>query len=181
MLEKNDYPTDTCTIEKSKKSKKGSIQRNGTLHQQKGKTYRDGVLSLPYIADEVTWRVRKAVKRSGLNIHIAQRSGPTLKSILTRSALEPPRCPNQGRCMACQAGLEGRCTTKNAIYKLECTLCSDIYIRETKTLIRERFLEHPWTETCRTHGEHWTQWFIISTYHPIFIQNHPKGSRSCRP
>ena len=54
MLEKNDYPTDTCTIEKSKKSKKGSIQRNGTLHQQKGKTYRDGVLSLPYIADEVT-------------------------------------------------------------------------------------------------------------------------------
>ena len=82
------------------------------------------------------------MKRSGLNIHIAQRSGPTLRSILTQSALEPPRCPNQGRCMACQAGLEGRCTTKNAIYRLECTLRSKVYIGETKRSIRDRFLKH---------------------------------------
>ena len=125
MLERNDYVYPTDVIERSKK---GAIQRNRTQHQEKGKTSRDGVLCLPYISDEVTRRVRKIVKKSGLNIHIAQRSGPTLRSMLTRSALEPPQCPNQGKCMACQAGLEGRYTTKNVIYRLECSLCSEIYI-----------------------------------------------------
>ena len=62
--------------------------------------------------------------------------------MLTRSALEPPQCPNQGKCMACQAGLEGRCTTKNIIYRLECSLCSEIYIGETKRPVRDRLLEH---------------------------------------
>ena len=42
-------------------------------------------MCLPYISDEVTRRVRKIMKKSGLNIHIAQRSGPTLRSMLTRS------------------------------------------------------------------------------------------------
>ena len=84
----------------------------------------------------------KIVKKSGLNVRVAQRSGPTLRSILTRSALEPPRCPNKGRCLACQAGLDGRCTTKNVIYRLECAICAESYIGETKRPVRERLLEH---------------------------------------
>ena len=137
MLEKNDYPNDTIM-----KSKKRATNRNSTQHQRKERTARDGILSLPYISEEITCQVRKTVKKSGLNIHIAQRSGTTLISILTRSALEPPECPNQKRCMACQAGLEGRCTTKNVIYRLDCTLCSKSYIGETKRPVRERLLEH---------------------------------------
>jgi hypothetical protein len=131
MLE-NAYPTET--IERSKKK---AIQRNRTQQQPKEKIHRDGVLSLPYVSVEVTCRVRKAVKMSGLNVHIAQSSGSTLRSILIR-----PQCPNQGKRIACQAGLEGRCTTKNVIYRLDCTLCSKIYIGETKRPVRERLLEH---------------------------------------
>ena len=82
------------------------------------------------------------MRKTGLNIHIAQRSGPTLKSILTRSALEPPACSNQRRCMACQVGLQGRCTMKNVIYRLDCILCTKSYVGETKRPIRERLLEH---------------------------------------
>ena len=91
MLENNGYPNDMIV-----KSKKRATQRSSGQHQRKNRTAKDGVLSLPYISEEVTHRVRKAVVKSGLNIYIAQRSGPTLKSILTRSALEPPECPNQG-------------------------------------------------------------------------------------
>ena len=83
MLERNDYPTDAI-----ERSKKRAIQRNRSQHQRKEKTCRDGVLCLPYISDEVTRRVRKIVKKSGLNIHIARRSGPTLRSILTRLTVQ---------------------------------------------------------------------------------------------
>ena len=102
MLE-NDYPTHTI-----EKSKKRAIERSRKQQHRKKNDHRDGILRLPYISDEVSRKVRKIVQKSGSNVHIAQRSGPTLRSILTRSALEPPQCPNKGRCIACQAGLEGR-------------------------------------------------------------------------
>ena len=46
-------------------------------------------------------------------------------------------------CHACEAGVEGKCTTKNVVYKIECKLCQDIdYIGETKRPVRLRFNEH---------------------------------------
>ena len=137
MLEKNDYPTHTI-----KKSKKRATESNRTQQQQKKNAPRDGILRLPYISNEISRKVRKIVKKSGLNVRVAQRSGPTLRSILTRSAQEPPQCPNKGQCLACQAGLEGRCTTKNVIYRLDCAICAESYIGETKRPVRERLLEH---------------------------------------
>ena len=67
------------------------------------------------VSVETTYRVRRAVKRSRLNVYIAQRSGPTLRSILTRSALEPPQYPNQGNYihgLPSRIGRYSRCTTK---------------------------------------------------------------------
>ena len=64
-----------------------------------------------------------------------------------------PQCPNKGRCIACQAGLEGRCTAKNVIYRLNCTICSESYIGETKRPVRERLLEHRRAALNRN-GEH---------------------------
>ena len=82
------------------------------------------------------------VRRSGIKIGIVQKSGPTLHSILTRSALDPPCCPGRSDCLACLAGLEGRCTIKNIVYRLTCTLRSGIYIGETKRSVRDRLMEH---------------------------------------
>ena len=118
------------------KSKKRATQRSSGQHQCEGRSAKDGILSLPYISEVTHW-VRKAVRKSGLNIHTAQ-----VKSIMTQSALEPLVCPNQRRCMACQADLRGRCTMKNVIYKLDCTLCTKSYVGEMKRPIRERLLEH---------------------------------------
>ena len=44
--------------------------------------------------------------------------------------------------MACQAGLKGRCTMKNVIYRLDSILCTKSYVGEMKRPVRERLLEH---------------------------------------
>ena len=78
MLERNGYPTSTLI----------KIQKRAfsvcTSHQNQGEmTHHDGVLCLPYISDALHYRVKRVVKRSGMNIHLVMKSGPTLKSILT--------------------------------------------------------------------------------------------------
>ena len=48
------------------------------------------------------------------------------------------------KCHTCEAGLAGRCHTKNVVYKIKCNMCDDntsIYIGETKRRVRERFNE----------------------------------------
>ena len=64
MFEKNDYPIHT--IEKSKKRGR----ENRTQNQYKN-VPSDGLLRLPYISDGISRKVRKNVKKSGLNIHVA--------------------------------------------------------------------------------------------------------------
>lgn len=56
--------------------------------------------------------------------------------------LKPDKCPHPGQCLACKAGLEGRCTVKNVEYELKCALCSWSFSGETKRPIRERIQEH---------------------------------------
>ena len=133
-LEGNGYPMDV--LQRAHRRARG---RHRACRQR---DQPDGVLVLPFISTATTHQVRKAVRRSGLNIRIAHRSGPTLRSILTKSPLEPPTCPGHTNCLACQAGLQGRCTAKNAVYRLNCVLCPMEYIGETKRPIRERMMEH---------------------------------------
>ena len=90
MLEKNGYPTNTIT--------RAQKRVKATKEQQK-KADCDGFLTLLYISDEISYKIKRVVKKSGLNIRIEQRSGPTLRSILIQSAFEPPLCPSHGPCM----------------------------------------------------------------------------------
>ena len=43
-------------------------------------------------------------------------------------------CPSGSRtCNACEAGVEGKCTTKNVVYEIKCTLCQDTnYVGENE-------------------------------------------------
>ena len=55
---------------------------------------------------------------------------------------------------ACRCGLDGRCLTKNSVYKITCNLCnstgiSEYYIGESKRPIRYRFNEHLWDARLR--------------------------------
>ena len=116
------------------------ITSHNTTHQQL--TY----MSLPYIDEALLRRVQAAVKTTELPLRVAWKSGKTLSSILTRSALEPPPCPAGNRtCHTCEAGLQGRCHTKNAVYKITCNHCPEnttTYVGETRRSVRERYMEH---------------------------------------
>lgn len=138
MLTSNGYPEETI---------RRACRRMPPTQSLRPRPHRrsppEGVLTLPYISEPILHQVRRAVARSGLNLRIAQTSGQTLRSILTRSALEKPPCPGRRDCPACLAGLQGgRCATKNVVYRLKCTLCSECYIGETKRPLRERLMEH---------------------------------------
>ena len=74
-------------------------------------------ISLPYIDETLARRVSGAVRSSGLNAQIAWVSGKTVAKHMVRSALERPPCPaGTKRCHTFEAGLLGRCHTKNAVY-----------------------------------------------------------------
>ena len=112
--------------------------------QRADKNLNTTFLSLPFIDDDLTRKINSKVRSSGLPIKIAWQKGPTVSSILIHSALNPPKCPSGNKtCHACEAGVEGRCTTKNVVYKICCTLCQNVdYIGETKRPVRLRYNEH---------------------------------------
>ena len=73
---------------------------------------------LPYVNETICRRVKGIIKGSRLNVRVAWQSGPTLKSRLVKSALEPPPCRGKSRCHACPNGLSGKCHLKNVVYKI---------------------------------------------------------------
>ena len=123
-------------------------RNHSTTHNNNNTTYQQlTYISLPYVDETLLRRVQAAVKTTKLPLRVAWKSGKTLANILTRSALEPPPCPAGSRtCHTCEAGLAGRCHTKNAVYKITCNHCPDstttTYIGETRRSVRERYMEH---------------------------------------
>ena len=63
-----------------------------------------------------------------------------------RSAYVPVPCPGAGkRCNCCEAGLRGKCHTKNVVYRMDCDLCAkdeSFYVGETRRSVRLRYNEH---------------------------------------
>ena len=126
---------------KGKHKQRDPTSGTNTKHN-KDTTY----ICLPYIDDTLARRVDGAVRASGLKARVAWASGKTLAKHTIRSALESAPCPaGVKRCNTCEAGLAGRCQTKNVVYKINCELCIEnpsVYIGESKRRVRERFNEH---------------------------------------
>ena len=80
-------------------------------------------ISLPFIDDDLSSKINAKVRASQLPIKVAWQKGQTVSSILASSALTPPHCPSGNKtCHACKAGVEGKCTTKNVVYEIKCTI-----------------------------------------------------------
>ena len=62
MVEKNGYPTSTIT----------RAQRRAKATKERKTVDYDSFLTLPYISDEISYKIKRAMKKSGLNIQIAQ-------------------------------------------------------------------------------------------------------------
>ena len=113
-------------------------------HNREKRNQETTFISLPFIDDNLTRKINAKVRNSGLPIKIAWQRGQTVSSVLVHLALNPPQCPSGNKiCHACEAGVKGRCTTKNVVYEIKCMLCQDTtYVGETKRLVRLRFNEH---------------------------------------
>jgi hypothetical protein len=82
------------------------------------------------------------------------------------------QCPDD--CTACATATRPTtCFTKNAIYKIQCSVCSAIYIGQTSRTMRSRISEHSKTpashvfQHMRTHGpgNHMRfQWSVVTTH-----------------
>ncbi len=90
---------------------------------------------------ELAKRYRETLKEYGLKIRVVEKPGRPLKSMICRSdPFKEKSCGTDG-CASCSAG-EGRCKTRDAVYKISCNGCNESYIRETSRSIAERFNEH---------------------------------------
>ena len=139
LLSSNGYPENVLR-RTLREAKAGGTKRGSTKEDV------DGFLTLPYVDEKLLSRVKGVVRRSGMNIRLAWRNKNKLKNALVRSAFSPPLCPGASRgCYCCKCGLAGRCTTKNVVYRITCTLCKEqpaVYVGESKRPVRLRFNEH---------------------------------------
>ena len=88
-------------------------------------------------------KVKKAARASGLDVTVASYTPETLKQKLVHSSFGDPPCPSGNRiCNTCRRLQNGRCTDKNVVYELSCTLCGAKYIGESKRPLRLRYNEH---------------------------------------
>ena len=139
IFRSNGYPLKIIkrTIFQATKMHTGNSQRS------KNKAEHMTYISLPFIDDDLSRKINAKVRSSGLPFKIAWMKGQSLSDILVRSALYPPRCPSGSKtCNTCEAGLQGKCTTKFVVYEIKCNLCQNSYVGETKRLVRLRFNEH---------------------------------------
>lgn len=142
MLTSNAYPEETV---KRACQRMSLAQALGPRSHQR--SLPEGVLTLTYISEPILHQVRRAVRRSGLNLWIAQLSAQSSPSLPRKNPL--PRMEN---CPACLTG--GRCATKNVVYRLKCVLCLERYIGETKRPIWERIMEHRSRDAKHPWGAH---------------------------
>ena len=74
-----------------------------------------------------------------INIKVVERTGVTIKEMLTRS--DPFRIKECG-CGLCSAESKVNCKTREAVYKISCAGCQEFYIGETSRSIGQRYEEH---------------------------------------
>ena len=126
--------TEIC--KRKNKTKNGHIKTAGNIP-----------IILPYYNEETSVQIRRAINKSGLSIRPIFTPGKKLKDILTRSRPldSDSQCPNN-KCYTCEClnTTKDKCTARNSIYKITCTVtgCNNFYIGETYRPLSDRFIEH---------------------------------------
>ena len=160
LFTKNGYPAHVLKkiqrqMERSPGGRRGGGSRKRRGAPERGASAQDGdqsaarpdrdggVLLLPYVNETVLCKVKRVARKSGLDVNVASYTPDTIKRNLVHSSLTHPPCPSGNRtCNTCKVITKGKCTDKNVVYELTCTLCGAMYIGESKRPLRLRFNEH---------------------------------------
>ena len=152
LLRENGYPSKLLwrLLREVRQSRtgKGRGKRNNVKGRNKNEADSlDGFLTLPYIDEQLSRKVKSIVRKSNLHVHIAWKNENKLKNTLTKSAICKPRCPGGQKCNLCMSDFKGDCTRKNVVYKIHCKICQKegidaTYVGESMRPIRLRYNEH---------------------------------------
>ena len=146
LFTQNGYPEDI--VRRSIMTNTPKFQQHNRKCKKNKKEQRTVYMRLPYINETVVRRVNGILRGSKAPIRPVWINDHSLGKILISSALINPPCPSGNKhCHTCANGLQGKCNTKNVIYKITCKLCeteqrSQCYIGECTRPVRYRFNEH---------------------------------------
>ena len=93
---------------------------------------------IPYVSEQFTERIRRAIRTSGLN-NVITRVKPGLQ---LRHALKKLKYPWHCEKRNCPIANDELCFRNNVVYKLVCLLCNECYIGSTTRHMHERAIEH---------------------------------------
>ena len=103
------------------------------------------ILTLEFISEHVTNKIRNEVKRLGLPIRLNFVSKNKLKNKLCSSRPYDKRvCRLTGNCMICPLiiTINKDCSVKNIVYRIDCLICLQFYLGETERTAHDRLGEH---------------------------------------
>ena len=91
---------------------------------------------------ELAKECRKIFKQCELRIKIVERSGTSIKRLLTKSdPLSKGGCAGE-ECDVCNHSTQKICKVRESVYEILCTECDTSYVGETSRSLQERFKEH---------------------------------------
>ena len=135
LLLQNDFPPKVISKCKSEVMLPKAKQ---TQEMRKDLTY----LKIPYVNEQHCRKVFFILRSNKLlnKTRVIFTPGDKLKDTLCSTKIHPTKCNGQkDKCYLCD---NSNCMRKNVCYKLECNLCGDAYIGETKRHFRVRMREH---------------------------------------
>ena len=162
--------------------------------KQTKSTIKYQTMTLPFHSDPLKRAVNCIVKQSHLPIRAVYQSGANIKKNLVRSAYNPLNCSvrerfierksqkvkSRGRprddCITCQCGFNpGIYSKKNVVYSIDCCLCGEQYIGETKRQVRSRLSEHHFQARNKSDGTAWGEHMrmkypqVVLDKEPVFV------------
>jgi hypothetical protein len=92
-------------------------------------------LSIPYISDQIEYKIKNALKGLGVSIQIAHK-GTKLKHTITKSN-QKMKCTMRGCSLK-----NNLCMVRGSVYDIRCNQCGDFYIGSSWRYLHTRFKEH---------------------------------------
>ena len=87
-------------------------------------------------------KFRDTLTLCGLKIRVVERTGDSIKSLLTKSDPFRTKTCDPTSCIVCSAFPKISCKTRDCVYKITCKGCGEFYIGETSRSIGQRYTEH---------------------------------------
>jgi hypothetical protein len=87
-------------------------------------------------------KFRDTLTSCGLKIRVVERTGDSIKSLLTKSDPFRTKTCDPTSCIVCSAFPKISCKTRDCVYKITCKGCGEFYIGETSRSIGQRYAEH---------------------------------------